>query len=58
MPPHDVVDSSLIVDQPRKQKMTSYVTNEDNVSVDRMETIKRILGKSGPPLRAAGPRLF
>ena len=42
MPPRDVADPSLIVDQPRKRKMASYVTNEDNGSADRMETIKRI----------------
>jgi hypothetical protein len=42
MPARDVVDPSLIVDRPRKRKMASYVTNEDNGSADKMETIKRI----------------
>jgi hypothetical protein len=38
----DEVDPSLILAQPRKRKLTSYITNEDNASADKDETIKRI----------------
>jgi hypothetical protein len=38
----DEVDLSLITNEGRKQKMTSYITNEDNVSADKDETVKRL----------------
>ncbi|KAI0292464.1 hypothetical protein B0F90DRAFT_1671142 [Multifurca ochricompacta] len=40
--PRDVIDLSLIVNEPRKRKLASYATNEDNWSADKSETIKRM----------------
>jgi hypothetical protein len=40
--PRDEIDPSLITNEPRKQKLASYVTNKDNISADKKETIKRI----------------
>ncbi len=38
----DEVDPSLIVTQPRKRRLASYATNEDNISADKAATIKRL----------------
>jgi hypothetical protein len=40
--PRDEIDPSLITDEPRKRKLASYVTNNDNISADKDETIKRM----------------
>jgi hypothetical protein len=40
--PRDEVDPSLIMSEPRKRKLTSYTTNDDNRSADREATIKRL----------------
>jgi hypothetical protein len=40
--PRDEIDPSLITDEPRKRKLASYVTNKDNISADKDETIKRM----------------
>ena len=40
--PRNEVDPSLITNEPRKQKMASYVTNADNISEDNDETVKRL----------------
>ena len=42
MPPHDVVDLSLIINKPRKRKLASYATDKDNRSADKNKTIKRL----------------
>jgi hypothetical protein len=38
----DEVDTTLITSERRKRKLTSYITNDDNISADRDETIKRL----------------
>jgi hypothetical protein len=38
----DEVDSSLITNERRKRKLPSYVTNEDNISADKNEVVKRM----------------
>lgn len=38
----DEVDPSLILTERRKRKVSSYVTNEDNGSADRADTVKRL----------------
>ena len=40
--PRNEVDPSLITNEPRKRKMASYVTNADNISEDKDETVKRL----------------
>lgn len=45
--PCDVVDPSLIMNEPRKRKLASYATNEDNCSADKSETIKRMKKTAG-----------
>jgi hypothetical protein len=40
--PCDEVDPSLITSEPRKRKLTSYTTNEDNISADKEATVKRL----------------
>ena len=45
--PRDEVDSSLIVDGPRKRKLAPYATNEDNCSADMNETVKRMKKNAG-----------
>src|SRR5713101_5211640 len=39
---HNDIDSSLITSKPRKQKLTSYITNEDNASADKATYVKRL----------------
>ena len=36
------VDPSLITNDRRKRKLPSYVTNNDNISADKNEVVKRI----------------
>jgi hypothetical protein len=36
------VDASLIVNEPRKRRIPSYITNDDNNSADKAELIKRL----------------
>ncbi len=38
--PCDDIDSSLITSEPRKWKLTSYITNEDNASADKATYVK------------------
>lgn len=38
----DEVDLSLITNDRRKRKLPSYVTNEDNISADKEEVVKRM----------------
>ena len=40
--PRDKIDPSLITDEPRKHKLAAYVTNKDNISADKEETVKRM----------------
>ena len=40
--PRDEMDPSLITNEPRKRKLTSYATNKDNISADKDETVKRL----------------
>ena len=40
--PRNKIDPSLITDEPRKRKLASYVTNKDNISADKDETVKRM----------------
>jgi hypothetical protein len=40
--PHNEVDPSLITNEPCKQKLPSYATNEDNISADKEEVVKRM----------------
>ena len=40
--PCNKVDPSLITNEPRKRKLASYVTNKDNISADKEETVKRM----------------
>ena len=40
--PRDEIDPSLITDEPRKRKLAAYVTNKDNISADKEETVKRM----------------
>jgi hypothetical protein len=40
--PRNEIDPSLITDEPRKRKLPSYVTNKDNISADKDETVKRM----------------
>jgi hypothetical protein len=48
--PHDEVDPSLITCKPRKRKLTSYITNEDNISADKEATVKRLKETVKPTL--------
>ena len=38
--PRNEIDPSLITNKPRKWKLASYVTNKDNISADKDETVK------------------
>lgn len=38
----DEVDPSLILTERRKRKVSSYITNEDNGSLDKADTVKRL----------------
>ena len=40
--PRNEIDPSLIINEPCKRKMAAYVTNTDNISADKDETIKRL----------------
>ena len=40
----DEVDASLIVNEPRKRRILSYITNDNNNSADKAELIKRLEG--------------
>lgn len=40
--PRDEVDPSVITNEPRKRKLSSYVRNPDNISGDRDQYVKRI----------------
>lgn len=40
--PRIEIDPSLITNEPRKRKLAPYVTNEDNISADKDQTVKRI----------------
>ena len=40
--PRDQVDTSAITNEPRKRTLSSYVRNEDNISGDRDQYVKRI----------------
>lgn len=46
--PRNEIDPSLITNEPRKRKMAAYVTNEDNMSADKDETVKRLKRTVGP----------
>ena len=46
--PCNEIDPSLITDEPRKRKLASYVTNKDNISADKEETVKRMKCTMGP----------
>ena len=39
---HNEVDASLIVNEPCKRRIPSYITNDDNNSADKAELIKRL----------------
>ena len=45
--PRDEVDSSLIVNGPRKRKLAPYATNEDNGSADMNEIVKWMKKSTG-----------
>ena len=38
--PRNEIDPSLIIDEPHKRKLASYVTKKDNISADKDETVK------------------
>jgi hypothetical protein len=40
--PRDEVDISAITNEPRKRTLSSYVRNQDNISGDRDQYVKRI----------------
>ena len=40
--PRNEVDTDLITNEPRKRKLTSYVTNKDNISADKDNMVKRM----------------
>ena len=40
--PQDQVDPSAITNEPRKQTLSSYVHNQDNISGDHDKYVKRI----------------
>ena len=40
--PQDEVDTSVITTEPRKRSLSSYVRNQDNISRDRDQYVKRI----------------
>jgi hypothetical protein len=40
--PRDDVDSSLITSECCKRKLTSYITDDDNVSADKAMFVKRL----------------
>ena len=40
--PRNEIDPSLITTETRKRKLASYVTDKDNGSADKEETIKRM----------------
>ena len=46
--PRNEIDPSLITNEPRKRKLASYVTNKDNISADKEETVKRMKRTMGP----------
>jgi hypothetical protein len=49
--PRDEMDPSLITNEPRKRKLASYVTNKDNISADKDETVKRLKRTVDPQAR-------
>ena len=40
--PRDKVDISVITKEPRKRTLSAYVRNQDNVSSDKEQYVKRI----------------
>ena len=40
--PCNEIDPSLITNEPRKCKLGSYITNNDNISTDKDEIVKRM----------------
>jgi hypothetical protein len=46
--PRDEVDPSAIMNEPRKRTLSSYVRNEDNISGDRDQYVKRIKNVVNP----------
>jgi hypothetical protein len=45
--PRDEVDTSLITTDRRKRKLPSYATNDDNISADKIDIIKRMKNTTG-----------
>jgi hypothetical protein len=50
----DEVDISLITSEPRKRKLTAYITNEDNISVDKEQTVRQLRETINPTATATG----
>lgn len=48
----DEVDPSLITNDPHKRKLPSYATNNDNISADKNEVIKRMKKNTDDPSQA------
>ena len=46
--PQDEIDSLLITNEFQKHKLASYVTNKDNISADKDETVKRMKHTADP----------
>jgi hypothetical protein len=49
----DEVDTSLITNDRRKRKLPSYATNEDNISADKNDVVKRMKHTSDPSQAAS-----
>ena len=48
--PRDEVDLSVITNEPRKRTLSSYVRDQDNISGDRDQYVKRIKQVVNPGL--------
>ena len=46
--PRDEIDPSLITNEPQKHKLASYVTNKDNISAEKDETVKQMKCTADP----------
>ena len=46
--PREEVDISAITNEPRKRTLSSYVHNQDNISGDRDQYVKRIKNAINP----------
>ena len=46
--PQEEVDISAITNEPRKRTLSSYIRNQDNISGDRDQYVKRIKNAVNP----------